>query len=179
MIYEFFAEGFEELEAIAPLDLLRRAGVPVQSVAVGESKTITGSHGIAITCDLPASELDMSSLTGVILPGGPGHKLLAASPVVKEALAIASEQNGLLAAICAAPSVLGKYGYLEGKRACCFPGFEESLSGASISYDPVVRDGNVITSRGAGTAAGFALELVAYLISPEKAQEISAQIQKI
>lgn len=177
MIYEFFAEGFEELEAVAPLDLLRRAGIAVQSVALGESKIVTGSHDISIACDLLAGELDMQTVTGVILPGGPGHRLLAASPAVKQALEIAAAQKNLLAAICAAPSVLGKYGYLAGKRACCFPGFEESLTGAEISFDPVVRDGSVITSRGAGTALAFALEIIACLCSKEKAQEIAAQVQ--
>jgi len=178
MIYEFFAEGFEELEAVAPLDLLRRAGVPVRSVALGDNKTVTGSHGIAVTCDLTEAELDMLSVSGVILPGGPGHKLLAASPCVKAALETAAAKNGLLAAICAAPSILGRYGYLNGKRACCFPGFEEKLIGARISYEPAIRDGNAITSRGAGTAIEFALALIAFLCSKEKADEIAAQIQK-
>jgi len=178
MIYEFFAEGFEELEAIAPLDLLRRAGVPVQSVAVGAQKNVTGSHSISLTCDITEAELDFSAISGVILPGGPGHVHLLRSPAVQAALDAAAAQNGLLAAICAAPVVLGHYGYLVGKRACCYPGHEDSLTGAQILFDPIVRDGNVVTSRGAGTATEFALALIAYLCSEEKACEIAAQIQK-
>jgi len=177
MIYEFIAEGFEELEAIAPLDLLRRAGVPVQTVAIGESKTVTGSHGISITCDICEMELDMQSITGVILPGGPGRKHLFGSQSVKSALEAAAANNGLMAAICGGPEILGKCGYLVGRHACCYPGSEEHLTGAHISYEPVVRDGNIITSRGAGTAIAFALELVAFLCSKEKAGEIAAQIQ--
>ena len=178
MIYEFFAEGFEELEAIAPLDLLRRAGVTVQSVAVGKQKTITGSHGIAVTCDITEAELDFSAISGVILPGGPGRVHLLQSPAVQAALEAAAAQNGLLSAICAAPVVLGHFGYLNGKRACCYPGHEEGLAGAQIACEPVVYDGNVITSRGAGTATEFALALIAYLCTEEKACEIAAQIQK-
>ena len=178
MIYEFFAEGFEELEAIAPLDLLRRAGVTVQSVALGAHKTVVGSHGIALTCDITEAKLDLTAISGVILPGGPGRAHLLHSPAVQSAMAAAAAQNGLLAAICGAPVVLGHYGYLAGKRACCYPGHEEGLTGAQIAYDPVVRDGNIITSRGAGTATEFALALVSHLCSKETADEIAAQIQK-
>ena len=178
MIYEFFAEGFEELEAIAPLDLLRRADVPVQSVAVGANKTVTGSHGIAVTCDITEAELDFSAISGVILPGGPGRVHLLNSPAVQAALEAAAAQNGLLSAICGAPIVLGHFGYLVGKRACCYPGCEDGLTGAQIACDPVVRDGNVITSRSAGTATEFALALIAHLCSEEKAREIAVQIQK-
>jgi len=176
MIYEFLAEGFEELEAAAPLDILRRAGVEVQSVGVG-GRTVTGSHGIPVQCDIIPEEMDCGSCLGVILPGGPGRSNLAKSPAVQELLRAVSARGGLIAAICGAPEILGLLGLLEGKRACCFPGSEKDLLGAQVLYDPVVIDGNVITSRGAGTAILFALALVEYLVSPEKAREIAAQIQ--
>ena len=114
---------------------------------------------------------------GVQSPGQLNN--LMESAAVKAALEVAAHRNGLLAAICGGPEVLGKYGYLSGKNACCYPGCEENCPGARISYEPIVRDGNVITSRGAGTATEFALELVAFLCSKEKADEIAAQIQKI
>ncbi|MDR0531652.1 MAG: DJ-1/PfpI family protein [Oscillospiraceae bacterium] len=177
MICEFFAEGFEELEAIAPLDILRRAGVEICTVALGKTATVTGAHGVGMLCDTTEDELDLARLEGVILPGGPGHARLAQSAVLEKALAAANKNGGLLAAICAAPSVLGKYGYLRGRRACCFPGYEAQLAGATVLFDPVVTDGNVITARGAGCAAAFGLALAAYLVSQEKAEEIAGQIQ--
>ena len=176
MIYEFLAEGFEELEAIAPLDILRRAGVEVRSVGVG-GRTVTGSHGIAIECDISVDEIDHEACEGVILPGGPGRANLAKSPEALELLALVSQRGGMIAAICGAPEILGLHGFLEGKRACCFPGSEKDLLGAQVLYDPVVVDGNVITSRGAGTAILFALAIVEYLVSPEKARGIAGQIQ--
>ena len=175
MIYEFLTDGFEELEATAPLDILRRAGVDVRTVGIG-GKTVTGSHGIAITCDITPEEIDSQACNGVILPGGPGHTRLAESPAVLELLRVAAGRGALLAAICAAPSILGLNGYLRGRRACCYPGYEDKLLGAQVSYDPVVTDGSVITSRGAGTAVLFGLALAEYLVSPEKAAQIAAQI---
>ena len=176
MIYEFFADGFEELEAIAPLDLLRRAGIAVQSVGVG-GRTVTGRGGIAVTCDITVDEIDMASIGGVILPGGPGYTKLGESAAVMACVGAAAQRGKLLAAICAAPSILGRGGYLKGRRACCYPGYEKDLLGAEIVFTPAVRDGSVITSRGAGTSMIFALMLVAHLTSPAKAAEIASQIQ--
>ncbi|MDR2686696.1 MAG: DJ-1/PfpI family protein [Oscillospiraceae bacterium] len=176
MIYEFLAEGFEELEAIAPLDILRRAGVEVQSVGVG-GKTVIGSHGVEVACDIAVEEMDSEACRGVILPGGPGRANLAQSPDVLELLRVVSRRGGMIAAICGAPEILGLHGYLEGKRACCFPGSEKDLLGARVRHDPVVADGNVITSRGAGTSIPFALAIVSYLASPELAGEIAGKMQ--
>jgi len=176
MICEFLADGFEELEAIAPLDILRRAGVEVKTVGIG-GKAVTGSHGITLQCDIMPEEIDREALAGIILPGGPGRANLAKSLDVLEMLRVVSQRGGMIAAICGAPEILGLNGYLAGKRACCFPGSEKDLLGAQVCYDPVVTEGNVITSRGAGTAVLFALALVEYLVSPEKAHEIAAQIQ--
>jgi len=179
MIYEFLADGFEELEAIAPLDLLRRAGVDVQSVAVCRAggKTVTGSHSIVVTCDIALDEVDREAIEGVILPGGPGHAKLAESGDVLECVAVAAKRGGLLAAICAAPCILGQNGYLKDRRACCYPGYEKDLFGARVLHDPVVRHGSVITSRGAGTSIPFALAMIAYLKSTELADKIAGQIQ--
>ena len=176
MIYEFLAEGFEEFEAVAPLDILRRAGVDVRTAGIG-GRAVTGSHGITIRCDIDIDEMDMEACEGVILPGGPGRVNLAKSPEALDMLRAVSRRGGMVAAICGAPEILGLQGYLEGKRACCFPGSEKDLLGAQVLFDPVVVDGNIITSRGAGTAVLFALALVEYLVSPEKAREIAAQIQ--
>ena len=177
MIYEFLTDGFEDMEAIAPIDILRRAGVGLQTVGVGV-KTVTSKYGIAMACDITEDEIDMPACEGVILPGGPGHKSLARSGAVLRLLADVNRRGGLLAAICASPSILGTNGYLKGKRACCFPSFESQLLGAQVIFDPVVTDGSVITSRGAGTATEFALALVAYLVSPEKAAAVAAEIQR-
>jgi len=173
MIYAFLADGFEELEAITPIDLLRRAGVQVQTIGVG-SGTPTGSHGITVTCD--ATEVDLTACAGVILPGGPGHTRLAQSAMVRDCLAAVAAKGGMLAAICAAPSILGELGYLHGRRATCYPGFADKLQGASPVDSPVVVDDNVITARAAGASIDFGLACVAYLCGSEKASEIAAQI---
>lgn len=175
MLYMLFADGFEELEAVAPLDVLRRAGVQVQTVGIG-GKTAIGSHGVEMVCDITLAQADISAAKGVILPGGPGHTKLE-TPAVLELLHSAAQRGGLLAAICAAPSILGRQGYLKGKRACCFPGYEQELHGAQVVYDPVAVDGNIITSRGAGTALLFGLAIAEYLASPEQAQAVAAQMQ--
>ncbi len=168
----FLADGAEEVEALAPLDMLRRAGVDVTLAGVGK-KEIVCSHGVKITadaclCDAVDGEYDM-----VVLPGGGvGTENLGKSAEV-EALVRREYENGkIIAAICAAPSVLGGYGLLKGKSATCYPGFEEKLTGALLSKAKVVRDGNIITSRGAGTAMEFAFELVEALIDAEAAEKI-------
>lgn len=207
MIVMFLAPGFEEVEALAPLDLLRRAGLEVVTVAVREAKTnqlidrlgrlgvsatnlwdddrtVTGSHGITVTADiteaaLPGRLARASSLEAVILPGGmPGTTNLDASPVVEKTLELAAAKDAYLCAICAAPLVLGKRGYLNGKRATCFPGFEEYLTGATVG-GKVIRDGKIITAAGMGVAQEFGLEMISALVSPEKAGEIRAAIQSL
>lgn len=196
MIYLFLAPGFEEVEALAPLDLLRRAGLKVTTVAIrphpsackgnGETAplTVTGSHGITVTADM--SEECFSHLLkddfapeAVILPGGmPGTAHLDASPTVETALKLAHGQGAYLCAICAAPMVLGKRGYLAGKCATCFPGFEEYLEGASVG-GKVIRDGKIITAAGMGVAQEFGFEILSVLVSPEKAGDIRAAIQSL
>ena len=206
MIVLFLAPGFEEVEALAPLDLLRRAGLEVVTVAVREAKTnqlidrlgrlgvsatnlwdddrtVTGSHGITVTADITEAALPgrlaRASLEAVILPGGmPGTTNLDASPVVEKTLELAAAKDALLCAICAAPLVLGKRGYLNGKRATCDPGFEEYLTGATVG-GKVIRDGRIITAAGMGVAQEFGFEIISALVSPEKAGEIRAAIQSL
>ena len=162
MIYMFLADGFEEVEALCPLDILRRAGLEVTTVGIGGKDVIRGAHGIIVHADIPDVMYRDSSPDMLILPGGmPGSKNLDESRIVDSALRAASRKGAYLAAICAAPMVLGKRGYLEGKRAVCFPGFEEYLIGATVDVEnTVVRDGNVITAKGMGAAFDFGLELV-------------------
>ena len=172
MIYMFLANGFEEVEALCPLDLLRRAGLEVTTVGVG-GEMIVGSHGIAVQADIPEALYRDSSPEMIILPGGmPGTRHLDESRTVDTALRVAANKGAYLAAICAAPMVLGKRGYLEGKRAICFPGFEEYLTGATVAEERVVRDGKVITAAGMGVALEFGLALVAALKGQETADDL-------
>ena len=169
MIYMFLANGFEEVEALCPLDLLRRAGVEVTTVGVG-GDMIVGAHGIAVQADIPDTLYRDASPEMIILPGGmPGTRHLDACRTVDTALAAASRHGAYIAAICAAPMVLGKRGYLRGKRAVCFPGFEEYLDGATIPDERVVTDGTVVTAKGMGVALEFGLALVAALKGEETA----------
>ena len=175
MIYMFLANGFEEIEALMPLDLLRRAGLDVKTVGIG-GLNITGSHGITVKADMPDTEFSDKSPECVILPGGmPGTKNLDASPIVHAALDSALESDALICAICAAPMILGKRGILSGKRATCFPGFEEYLEGAQIG-GRVVRDGRLITGIGMGAALEFGIEIVAALSSRDAADKLFAAV---
>jgi len=177
MIYIFFAHGFEEIEAVTTLDILRRAELPVKSVGVG-GKMITGSHGISVECDLLENETSLSDMIAVILPGGmPGTLNLEKSQAVRDALNCATERGLLIAAICAAPSVLGHMGLLEGKRFTCYPGFEEGLAGARHSPERVVKDDKIITAKGPGCAIPFALEIVRSLLGDERAATLEATLQ--
>lgn len=174
MIYLFLANGFEEIEALCPLDLLRRAGLEVTTVGIG-GETVCGSHGITVAADIPDTLFHDSNPDMLILPGGmPGAKNLDESRVVDAALRVAARKGAYLAAICAAPMVLGKRNLLEGKRATCFPGFENELLGATLAEERVVRDGNIITAKGMGVALEFGLALVAAL----KGEEAAAALRR-
>lgn len=177
MIAVFLANGFEEIEALATVDILRRAGLEVVTVGVGGA-TVTGAHGITVMADRPDTQPLTEPLEAVVLPGGiPGTPNLEASPVVQEQLDKAAAAGALLCAICAAPSILGHKGLLSGKRATCYPGYDTELIGARYTSDSVTVDGNVITAKGAGVSAEFALSIVAALVSPEKAAQLGAQMQ--
>ena len=172
MVYLFLANGFEEIEALAPLDLLRRAGVEVTTVGVG-GEMIRGSHGIVVQADIPDTMYMDANPEMIILPGGmPGSKNLDESRIVDAAVASAARKGAYIAAICAAPFVLGKRGLLEGKEAICYPGFEDQLTGATISDKKVVRDGRIITAAGMGVALEFGLALVATLKGEKVAEDL-------
>lgn len=170
MIYVFLAEGFEEIEALTPVDCLRRAGKTVQTVGIG-GKIIKGAHGIPVTADLAESDAVLSDeVEMIVLPGGmPGTINLGENDTVQNAIDFCIEHDKWLAAICAAPSILGARGLLEGKTATCYPGFEKKLLGCNAVPEAVVQDGRLITGRGPGAAMDFALKLVEVLLNAEAA----------
>lgn len=177
MIYIFLADGFEEIEALCPLDLLRRAGLEVTTVGIGGSR-ITGSHGITVTTDITDANYTDHVPDMIVLPGGmPGTSNLDASSTVETAIKCAIRNNAYIAAICAAPMILGKRGILSGKYAVCFPGFEEYLTGADVRYDVgVIRDGKIITAAGMGVALDFGLELVSVFKGKEYADGLRSNV---
>ncbi len=175
MIYLLLADGFEEIEALCPLDLLRRAGKEVRTVSVGEL-TVTGAHGIRVHADITEKEATLPCEL-LILPGGmPGSLNLDKAPCTDRLIQNVLQNKGHLSAICAAPLVLGRRGLLAGKRAVCYPGFEKELEGAEIAAVPCITDGNVTTAVGMGAAFDFGLELVKLTVSAEKAAELSRAI---
>lgn len=164
----FFADGCEEIEGLTVVDMLRRANLEVVGVSVNGSKEIHGSHDIIFQADTVLEETDIDSYDGVVLPGGlKGTENLAAHAGVVSAVQEFAKAGKLVAAICAAPSVLGQAGVLKGKHATCHPGWEEKLTGAVTSQESVVTDGNIITSRGMGTAIDFSLAMIQYLADEE------------
>ena len=180
MIYTFLAEGFEEIEALCPVDIMRRAGLSVTTVGIGK-KEILGAHGICVTADIADSELNFNNFNDVeliFLPGGmPGTNNLDASAVVHKALDLALAQDSYIAAICAAPMILGKRGLLNGKSAVCYPSFEEYLIGASIPTSVrLVTDGKIITAMGMGVSHELGLEIVKLLCGEEKSNSLRKAI---
>ncbi len=178
MVYCFLADGFEEIEAIAPVDMLKRAEIEVTTVGVTGS-VITGAHGIKVVADCEVSDIVLdSNLECIILPGGmPGALNLENSTAVQNAIDYAVNNGKFVCAICAAPQILGHKGLLKGRNAIAYPGFEGELEGAEISSDYVVCDGKFITAKGAGVAVDFGLEIVARLKGRDKADVIRSQIQ--
>ena len=177
MIYVFLANGFEEIEALAPVDILRRAELEVKTVGVG-GKTITGSHGITVTADIEEKDVTTDDMELMILPGGmPGTLNLEKSPIVTTCAEYCAKNDIYLAAICAAPSVLGHLGLLNGKEAICFPGFEGELKGATISEKPVCVDGKIVTAKGMGVAVQFGLTLAGLLTDKDVEKKIHDGIQ--
>ena len=186
MIYTFLADGFEEIEALCPIDMLRRAGLEVTTIAVhpdpqDSGKTVTGSHGIGVMADRSYTEMAAQSvpedLEMVILPGGmPGAKHLDGSALVERYLKATDTKGAYMAAICAAPMVLGKRGYLSGKKAVCYPGFEEYLKGADVQACAVAVDGNVVTGCGMGAAMAFGGTLIRMMKGAEKEEAILSAI---
>ena len=175
MIYMFLAPGFEESEAIVPLDIMRRAGLSVTTVGIG-GRQITGSHGICVTADID-EEMFRDTKPEMIFPGGmPGTANLDASATVHAAIDAALLCGGYLAAICAAPSVLGKRGLLRGKSATCFPGWEDKLEGAILCDRKTMRDGKILTAKGMGAATEFGLLIVETLCGKQTADKLKKSI---
>ena len=177
MIYVFLANGFEEIEALTPVDILRRAELQVKAVGVG-GKTVTGSHGITVTADIEEKDVTTDDMEMMILPGGmPGTLNLEKSPIVTACAEYCARNGIYLAAICAAPSILGHLGILDGREAICFPGFENELKGAKLSEKHVCVDGSVITAKGMGVATQFGLTLTGLMAGKDVADKIHASIQ--
>ena len=178
MIYVFLANGFEEIEGLTVVDFLRRAELDVCTVGVS-GKLITGAHNIPVFCDLDESEVRLGDeLRAVVLPGGmPGTLNLEKSETVKKAVNYCADNDRFVCAICAAPSILGHMGLLKGKKACCFPGFENELEGAAVGRDYVCCDGKIITAKGMGAAIDFSEKITACLINENKAKKIKESLQ--
>ncbi len=173
----FFADGCEEIEGLTVVDMLRRAGIDVCGVSITGSREVHGSHNITFLADLTYEEADLDTFDGAVLPGGvPGTPNLGAHAGVVSTIKKFAEEGKLVAAICAAPSILGENGILKGKRATCHPGWEDRLTGAVVSEETAVTDGNVITSRGMGTAVDFSLAIIRKLSDEETVAKVKKGI---
>ncbi len=160
-VYVFLATGFEEIEALAPVDILRRGGVDVKTVSVKDTRYVEGAHRVIVKADNILREVDLDNASMLVLPGGmPGAEELAACHRLNSALMKFDEKGGIIAAICAAPMVLGRLGLLKGRRATCYPGFESYLKGATYTANKIEVDGNIITAYGPGAAFDFGFTLL-------------------
>lgn len=176
-IYVFLADGFEEIEAIAPIDIFRRAGLNVTTVSVNGKQVVAGAHGIPVLSDAVFEDIRFANDSLLFLPGGlPGTYNLDAHRGLKDLLATQAEQGKEIAAICAAPSILGKMGVLENKEAICYPGFEAELLKAKLSVNKIVKSDNIFTAKAAGVAIPFALKIVEEIKGKEIAEKISKGI---
>ena len=173
----FLADGFEEIEALTVVDLLRRAGIEIVTVSISGQKSVTGSHSIKVEADKLIEELNFDEQDMLILPGGmPGTANLDSCALLKEKIREFNDNQKPLAAICAAPTVFGKMGLLKGKKACCFPGRESDLLGADVQTTEVAKDGNFITSRGMGTAIPFGLSIIEHFQGSDAAKAMAEKI---
>ncbi|MCD8282414.1 MAG: DJ-1/PfpI family protein [Prevotella sp.] len=174
-VYVILADGFEEVEAFAPVDILRRAGVPVETVGIKESRYVTSAHSVVVKADNLLRESDLLDAKMIVLPGGmPGAENLAACYRLGKALVAHDKRKGLIGAICAAPMVLGKLGLLDGLRATCYPGFEKYLTGAFYTGEKVVIDHNIITAYGPGAAFEFGYTLLSYFTDLNSVKRLRA-----
>jgi 4-methyl-5(b-hydroxyethyl)-thiazole monophosphate biosynthesis len=176
MIYVLLADGFEEVEALTPIDIMRRAGIDVKTAAI-KNQVVVGAHDIPVTADIMINDVNPEDAELIMLPGGMGHELLDASDKVHALLNFAVAEDLYIAAICAAPSILGKKMMLEGKKATCFPGYEKYLYGAEVCGDKVVVDGKIITGKGAGAASEFGFTIVELLKDKETADKLRKTMQ--
>lgn len=176
-VFVFLAEGFEEIEAISAVDIFRRAEINTTTISISNCKSVTGAHGITILADKTFDEANFSDASLLYLPGGmPGTKNLALHEGLRQIIIEHFKQNKLIAAICAAPSILGEMGLLAGKDSVCYPGLENKLQGAILSDKKIVNSGLIYTAKGAGVTVEFALKLVEKLKGVDKAQKISNSI---
>ena len=177
MVYVLLAEGFEEIEALTPVDVLRRANIDVMTAGVG-GEVVCGAHGIPVVCDTTVEHIPYDSINGIVLPGGmPGTINLEKSQTVAKALDYAYENGRFVCAICAAPSILGKRGMLDGKKATCFPGFEVDSRNITYTGAPAQSDGKIITGKGAGCAVDFGLEIVKNILDGETFEKVRGAMQ--
>ncbi len=173
----FFATGYEEIEALTVVDLLRRAGIEAECVSIDNEKSVKGSHNINVSMDSGIEDIDFGSFDILVCPGGmPGTLNLEACKKLTDNIRKFNEEGKLIGAICAAPSIFGHMGLLQGKKACIYPGMEAELKGAEVVYDKVAKAGNIITSRGMGTAIEFGLEIVAALVGRETADKLGKSV---
>ncbi len=176
-VYIFFADGFEDIEGLTVVDLMRRAQIDICTVSIKDTKEVQTSHGITLKTDCIFGETDFSDADMLVLPGGmPGTRYLGEFKPLTDLLTKFYQEGGKVAAICAAPSVFADLGFLKGRTATSYPSFMEKLHGAVTTEDAVAVDGNVTTSRGLGTAVDFSLSLISQLAGADKAQEIAESI---
>lgn len=173
----FFAEGYEEIEALTVVDMCRRAGILTDMVSVTDARQVVGTHNIPVIMDKLLTEVDFEQLDMLVLPGGmPGTTNLEKVPVLMEQVKAFAQTGKYIAAICAAPSIFGHLGLLEGRTACCYPGFEEDLAGANVTYNACECDGNIITGRGMGCAIDFSLKIIEKLENDDISSKIAKKI---
>ena len=172
-VYVFFADGFEEMEAFSAVDVMKRAGLQVEMVSVTPKEIVTGSHGIPVLCDKNIVNCDFFDAELILMPGGlPGATTLDACEDLHRLIQRFADENKPIAAICAAPMILGKMGLLKGRKATCYPGFDKYLEGAQYTGALVEKDGNYITGKGPAAALPFALAVVEHLLGAEKVAEL-------
>ena len=178
-MYVFLADGFEEIEALAPIDVMRRAGLSVTTVSVTDSLTVTGAHGIPVVADTPFAQCDYADAALLFLPGGlPGATNLQAHTGLCQLLtAKASQPDVIISAICAAPLVLGDLGLLQGKKATCYPGFEDTMQGAHYTAAKVTVDGHIFTACGPGAAWELGFTFVEHFCGADKADALRSGMQ--
>lgn len=173
----FFATGYEEIEALTVVDILRRAGEKIEMVSVTQERKVTSSHGVEVTMDKVLTEVNFDEVDVIVLPGGmPGTGNLEACTALMEQVDAFVKAGKIVAAVCAAPSILGHRGHLKGRKACSFPSMESHLEGAKVCQEPAVRDGNIITGRGMGAAIPFALTILEALQGRDAAKQMAKTI---
>ncbi len=177
MVYVLLANGFEEIEALTPVDIMRRAGIEVKTVTITDELEVLGAHNIKVEADIKLGEINREKMDLLMLPGGAGHVNLDECREVHDLINYAVENGKYVAAICASPSIIGKMGILKGKKATAFPGFEKFLKGAEVVADKVVVDGNIITAKGAGASAEFGFSIVEKLIDKKTADQLKETMQ--